>query len=395
MHDDNIPLAISALIAKKLAGDMTEAEQHDLDRWVAESGQNDAIYQSIMDPANKAMRDALMKEIDVNAGWAEVQDKVFNTAPERSFPFYKIAASVVLLITIGAVLYFNARPAPSVEQQAAMIASGSAQAIVKLSDGKTIALSEAGNQNKEFRESNGSGFFNAAGSLAYADGVAADGELVYNEIMVPRGGEYRVTLSDGTKVWLNSETQLKFPVRFPAATRTVELTGEAYFEVAHETSRPFIVTTLQQARIQVHGTQFNINAYKDLGQVAVTLSEGKVSVRKENGPELMLKPDEQAVLRDGQADMVRLAVDASQFSAWKDGMLVFDNTSLGDVSVLLARWYDVKFEFENDKIRNYRFTADIKRYGSFREVLKFFEKTNQIAFTIDDRTIRIRDKQDD
>jgi len=395
MQEDNIPLAISTLIAKKLAGETTAVEEQELERWIGASEQNGALYRSVIDPAGKAIRDALLKEVDVNAGWAEVQERVFNTAPRRAFSLYRIAASVALLAAIGVAIYLGWRPAPTVEQQAALINPGSAQAIVKLSDGKTIALSEAVNQNKAFHEGNGSGFFNAAGSLAYTSGDAAAGELVYNEIIVPRGGEYQVTLSDGTKVWLNSETQLKFPVRFPGHDRTVELTGEAYFEVAHDAGRPFIVTTAQQARIQVYGTHFNINAYPDQAQVAVTLNEGRVSVRRENGPEVMLKPDEQAVLRRGEQQIARLAVDASQFSAWKDGLLVFDSMTLGDVSMLLSRWYDVTFEFENDRIRSYRFTADIKRYASFRDVLRFFEKTNQIAFTIEGRTIRIRDKQEE
>jgi transmembrane sensor len=395
MQEDTTPLNVSTLIAKKLAGEMTEAEQQDLERWIAESGQNQAIYESVVDPANRATRDALLKEIDVNADWEEVQGRVFKDAPRRSFLFYKIAASVTLLMAIGVALYLGMTPQANTEEQAAMITPGSAQAIIKLHDGKTITLSDAANQNRQFQERNGSGFFNAAGNLAYSAGDAGKDELLYNEIIVPRGGEYKVTLSDGTNVWLNSETQLKFPVKFPAAERAVVLTGEAYFEVAHQSGRPFIVTTLQQARIQVYGTRFNINAYADLRQVAVTLNEGKVSVSKESGPELMLKPEEQAVVREGRNEIAQLTVDAAQFSAWKDGMLVFDNMSLNDISALLSRWYDVEFEFENDKIRDYRFTADIKRYGTFRDVLKFFEKTNQIAFTIDGRTIRIRDKHDE
>lgn len=395
MQQENAPLAISTLIAKKLAGEMTASEQQDLDRWIDESAQNRTLYQSVIDPASKTSRDTLLKEIDVDASWAQVQDKVFGAAPQRSFPFYKIAASVALLMAVGIALYLGLKPAPTQEQQAALITPGSAQAIVKLSDGKTITLSDSGNQNKAFQENNGFGFFNAAGSVAYTAGAAAGGDLIYNEIIVPRGGEYQVTLSDGTRVWLNSETQLRFPVRFPVAERVVELTGEAYFEVAHQPDRPFIVTTAQQASIKVYGTHFNINTYNDLPQVAVTLNEGKVSVRRENGPEVMLKPDEQAVLRNGTEQISLVAVDAAQFSAWKDGMLVFDNMALGDISTLLSRWYDVKFEFENDRIRAYRFTADIKRYGTFREVLRFFEKTNQIAFTIDDRTILIRDKQEE
>ena len=394
MQEDTIPLAISTLIAKKLAGDMTETEEQDLEHWIGQSEENSALYRSVTDPVNKASRDALLKEIDVHAGWAEVQHKIFDAAPEPSFAWYKLVASVALLVAVGIVVYLNFRSAPTQEQQAALITPGSAQAIVRLSDGQTIALSDAGNQHKEFQENNGSGFFNAAGSMAYAAGEATGGELIYNEIIVPRGGEYQVTLSDGTRVWLNSETQLKFPVRFPAAERVVELTGEAYFEVAHQVDRPFIVTLSQQARVKVYGTHFNINAYDDLSLVAVTLNEGKVSVRRENGPELLLKPDEQAVLQKGKQEISQVAVDAAQFSAWKDGMLVFDNMTLGDISVLLSRWYDVKFEFENDRIRGYRFTADIKRYGTFREVLRFFEKTNQIAFQIDDRTIRIQDRKD-
>jgi len=391
MQEDNIPLDISTLIARKLAGEMTDNEQEHLDRWIDESEQNRILYQTIVDPASKAARDALLMDIDVDSDWKEVYDKLFNAVTERSFPWYRIAASIALLIAAGAGLYMMLRPRP--ESQSAIITPGSSQATVRLSDGKTIALSEAANQNKEFREGDGSGFFNTRGSLTYSAGNADNTDLMYNEIMVPRGGEYQITLSDGTRVWLNSETQLRFPVRFPTGERVVDLVGEAYFEVAHQADRPFIVNTPQQAQIKVYGTQFNINAYNDLGLVAVTLNEGKVSVRRESGQELMLKPDQQAVIRNEQQDISRLTVDATQFSAWKDGMLVFDNMSLGDISVLLGRWYDVTFDFENERIRNYRFTADIKRYGTFREVLKFFEKTNQITFTVSERTIYIRDKQ--
>jgi transmembrane sensor len=307
-----------------------------------------------------------------------------------------VAAAVALLgVTMALLyLYLGRQASPGAfEVQVAKITAGTSQAVVKLHNGKTIALADKANLGRQFEEANGASLYNTQGSLSYQAGQASGGELIFNEIFVPRAGEYRLTLSDGTKVWLNAETQLKYPVQFAAHERVVTLTGEAYFEVAPDTSRPFIVNTLYQGRIQVYGTKFNINAYAGSTPCLVTLNEGKVSVRKGEGQEQMLKPDQQAVLTGEGADIRIADVDAGQFSAWKDGMLVFDNLSFYDISTLLSRWYDVQFEFGDDEVKNYRFTADIKKYGSFRDVLRFFEKTNQLSFEIEGRTIRVTRRQ--
>lgn len=394
MQEDNALHSIASLIAKKLAGEMTGEEQFMLDQWIKESPENERLYAAVIDPVNKAERDAFLKDINVDADWQKLSDKVFNEKGGKQITllWYKVAAAIAFLCVTTAAFYVGKKAVStnSFEAQVAKIAPGTSQAIVKLHNGKTILLADSSNQDKKFEEANGVNLYNTSGGISYDANEVASDELIYNEVIVPRGGEYKVTLSDGTKVWLNSETQLKFPVKFAASERAVELTGEAYFEVAHNAEKPFIVNTLQQARVQVYGTQFNVNGYEDNTQVYVTLNEGKVSVRKEGSDEVMLKPNEQAVLTNN-INIVK--VDAAQFSAWKDGLLVFDNLSFDEITKLLERWYDVKFEFESEAIRNYRFTADIKRYSTFRDVLKFFEKTDQFNFEVEDKTIRILNKK--
>ncbi|MBT1706082.1 FecR family protein [Chryseosolibacter indicus] len=395
MQEENGLHSISALIAKKLAGEMTEAEQSELDQWIKESVENERLYNTVIDPVNKLKRDQFLQQIDVQADWQKLSAKVFKEKGGRQINllWYKVAAAITFVCIAAGAFYFKnkAGNTSSFEEQIAKINPGTSQAIVRLHNGKTITLSDSINQDKQFEEANGVNLYNSSGGLSYdADDVITD-ELIFNEIVVPRGGEYKITLSDGTKVWLNSETQLKFPVKFAAKERTVELTGEAYFEVAHMSEKPFIVNTLQQGEVKVYGTQFNINAYADNAQVYVTLNEGKVSVRKIGDSELMLKPDEQAVLGE-KVSVVK--VDASQYSAWKDGLLVFDNVSFHQISQLLARWYDVEFEFESEAIKNYRFTADIKRYGTFRDVLRVFEKTDRLNFEVEGKVIKVISKKD-
>lgn len=391
MSTDKIPFNISTLIARKLSVEITEDEQAALDSWINASPVNRAIYEKAIDPKTKAERDRFVQTINVQEDWLKVEQQLRNSGSSKQVQmfWFRIAAAVVFLaVTLGIIFSQWQRPQSpqNFAQEIARINPGKPQATITLNNGTTISLSESNNQNKSFEESNGSSMFNANGVVSYG-GQSNTAELLYNEINIPRGGEYQVVLSDGTRVWLNSETQLKFPVAFVANDRVVELTGEAYFEVAHDSKRPFIVKTLESAAIKVYGTSFNINAYADNDNVAVTLSEGRVSVSKEKNDEVFLQPEQQAIIT--QEHIAVSNVDVSSFTGWKDGLLMFDNLSMEEIAKLLSRWYDVEFEFENDNVKQFRFSADIKRYASFGDVLHIFEKTGQLSFEVHGKTIKV------
>jgi transmembrane sensor len=179
MQEPNPPFFIATLIARKLSGEMTDAEQSELDQWIQYSEENKKLYENVIDPASRKNRDEFLKEIDTEADWKIVNEKVFVHPSAKQIHlawYYRVAAVVTLVIAAGAVLYLSFRPSAS--DQMSFIAPGSSQAIVKLHNGKTITLSEAGNQNKEFEEANGSNLFNAQGSLSYSPGESSDTELL-------------------------------------------------------------------------------------------------------------------------------------------------------------------------------------------------------------------------
>lgn len=399
MSTEQSPFYIASLIARKLASEITEDEESELTAWISASPENRAIYKTATDPKTKAERDSFVQGIDVQGDWLTVRPKLLAPIAGKHVQIYwlRVAAAIlVVAVTLGVVFFRwgGTQSKEAFEQQVARIIPGTAQATITLHNGETILLGEAENQNKVFEEANGAGIFNSNGSIEYREGQSRSAEIIYNEINVPRGGEYKLVLSDGTQVWLKPETRIKFPVWFATNERVVELSGEAYFEVAHNSEKPFMVTTLKEAKIQVYGTSFNVNAYADSRAVAVTLSEGKVSVRRKSMDEVMLAPDQQALITDNEAIEVR-EVDASAFCAWKDGLLVFDNLSMGEIADLLSRWYDVDFEFEDDSIKDFRFSANIKRYATFRDVLEIFKRTGQLSFEVHGKTIKVLSMTDD
>ncbi|WP_316845038.1 FecR family protein [Pedobacter psychrodurus] len=333
--------------------------------------------------------------------WKDIQQE--NTKTRKLVPFYKWAAAAAILFILGAGLYYmtNIRTAPvqSVEHFAQNdIAPGGNKAFLTLANGKRIALDDAGN-----------------GKIADQTGVSisktADGKLVYtvsdalksnqknsrtanfNTIETPKGGQYQVDLPDGTKVWLNAGSSLRYLAQFAAAKREVELKGEAYFEVAKRTvdgkRLPFIVKTNIQ-EVEVLGTHFNINSYEDEGNTKTTLLEGSVAVHPvlTNGtivPGRTIKPGEQSTLN---ASVLKVAtVDTEQVLAWKEGFFMFDDENLQSIMYQVARWYDVEVEFKESGLKTKEFSGTVSRFGNVSQVLKKIELTGSVHFKIEGRRI--------
>jgi len=208
---------------------------------------------------------------------------------------------------------------------------------------------------------------------------------VYNQILIGRGEEYHLVLSDGTRVWLNSETKLKYPTQFASNIREVELEGEAYFEVTKNPKAPFIVKT-GQMDVKVLGTSFNISAYEDEETVQATLVEGKVKVTPHYGESsnIILSPNDQAVFTKSNNEITVREVDASMYSSWKEGVFAFDEEPLDEIMRKLARWYDIKVFFQDSEARKSQFSGKLPRFEDCKVLFEMMEKTTTVQFTIKD-----------
>jgi ferric-dicitrate binding protein FerR (iron transport regulator) len=268
------------------------------------------------------------------------------------------------------------------------IVPGSNKAVLILADGSEHDLSSG---DKSIIAADGTEIKNTGNKLEYISSNSQPAEMKYNTLKIPRGGEYFLILSDSTKVWLNSETTLRFPVQFAAGVRAVELNGEAYFEVSKNEKVPFIVTSGNQ-QVKVLGTQFNISSYVDNQSVYTTLVEGKVEVSLTTNPDskLVLRPNEQSCFSKEEANILKRTVDVAQYIAWKDGRFVFQDQMLEDIMKTLSKWYDVQVVFANEDVKKLRFTGNLERYADFSNILGKIERTNEVEFEITNKLITIK-----
>ena len=223
-----------------------------------------------------------------------------------------------------------------------------------------------------------------SGILSYA---AREGEGRPNTLIVPRGGQYTLQLEDGTRIWVNADSRLRYPTRFSGPERIVELSGEAYFEVAKDAKRPFIVRTRGQS-VKVYGTSFNVEAYSDEPQERTTLATGSVGVTC-GGKEIRLIPGRQAVADVEAGTMFVRTVDPSVVCSWHTGVLAVENERLENILARLSRWYDVGFIYRNDELRNLHFTGDLERYADFNDILRLIRMTTSVDFIVNGRQVEV------
>ncbi|HJP62224.1 MAG TPA: FecR domain-containing protein [Mucilaginibacter sp.] len=303
-----------------------------------------------------------------------------------------IAAACLLLLSIPPV-YFHlrkkiAKPSAISYQKKPLqndVNPGGNKATVTLGDGSKIVLNDA---RKGVLTSQGKTLLNKAKSdqLVYVAPASVTSSLpvVYNTISTPRGGQFQVVLSDGTKVWLNAASSITFPTIFTKGERRVNITGEVYFEVAKNKELPFRVVAGKQT-VEVLGTHFNINSYADENSIKTTLAEGSVKVSTE-GQTVILKPDQQAnVSNSGKSGITINNVDTDDILAWKEGSFVFEKADIPFIMRQASRWYDVTIKYEGN-ISERRFTGSISRSVNLSELLKMLKYTG-VNFRISDKTI--------
>ena len=222
-----------------------------------------------------------------------------------------------------------------------------------------------------------------------ADGATK--EIGYNTINVPYGGTYTVELCDGTKVYLNSGTTLEFPSRFDGKVRSVILKGEAYFDVARNVSKPFVVE-VDEMKVKVLGTSFNVKSYVDEPGVYTTLVEGSVAIRRDGQPEKKIKPGEQAYYNKGVGTLSIAEVDVNEFTSWKDGLFYFKDIALEEILRIVSRWYDLEVFYMNQGAKSVIYSGKLPMYSSVEDVLRKFEISGDVRFELKGRTLTVFDK---
>ena len=381
---------ISRLIAKKLMGVILPEDEEKLNAWLEEDARNKDLYRRILEVENFSTRDMYAKRLDVEHTWDALKEQVAGQRKRRSlFSSWQIgvAASVILLVGIGLYWGFNKKPKVKQVEVAAHVEMGGAKAILVTSRGDEIVLQDSSVQLITL----GGGMVakNDGVQVSYKENEGAGKEdvLEYNTIRVPRGGEYKLFLSDNTEVFLNSDSEIRFPVKFGKGKRDVFLRGEAFFVVTKDASRPFVVNANDKMSVEVLGTQFNLQAYPDDAFVETTLNEG--AVRVFNGKQgVRLRPDEQAVYDEGKFTVRK--VDASSYSAWKEGRFMLLNHSLENIMTRLARWYNIDIFWENPEVKEYHFSGELARYEDFTEILRMLELATRVHFEVKDRTVFVR-----
>jgi transmembrane sensor len=350
-----------ALVRKYNQGLATVEEKAQLENWYAQKADQLVLleHEINFDQIELELKNRVLS----HAGLAEQEYR-----PKRVKLWPRIAAAAAIMLIVGGGLFYYASQFNGLQTALNLtkgqdIAPGSNKAVLTLGNGQTIVLTNA--KNGELATENSAVIKKTAeGELVY-QGTATAAPTAYNTITTPRGGQYTLTLSEGTKVVLNAASSLKYPTAFNGKDRTVELVGEGYFEVAHNKAKPFRVISKGQT-VEVLGTHFNINSYADEPNVKTTLIEGSVNV---NG--LILKPNQQAVLTDHSRINI-VNVNADEAIAWKDGLFRFDHTDIKTLMRQIARWYDVEVVYEGT-IKDEQFFGKIERSYTLSEVLKLLE----------------------
>lgn len=377
-----IPEKLSDLLYKDILGVTAEEEKVELESLLAEYKIKGIDRSDLI---------ARLQEKDIFEGRKAYQQFLgLKVVKHRLGWWISSVAAVAVLIVSG--WWFIREP----EQQdkteivvSEIIHPGQSYAIVTLADGRRVPLEK---ETRELEECDGTILRSESGELTYkANQDIKNVEIMYNTLTVPKGGEYRLELADGTKVWLNAETELKFPVNFSGSTRDVYIKGEAYFQVARDEKHVFQVHTSMGA-VKVLGTSFNIRDYADEQRMVATLETGKVVYISDGlKKEVVLVPGEQ--VREDKYKGIRVKeVDVAQYVGWHEGKYVFENVSLEEIMQTLGRWYDIEVVYLDSAVKKLHFSGDLERYGSICVFLDFIETGGDVKFKTEGKTIIINKK---
>ena len=350
--------------------------------WLAES-RNKELYEECRRYLEGGLRLAVGDQLDVEGEYWNFTRKMKSGGRSRRMTWLSVVAAVVILISASWWLLENSLSSKKQEviPVAEHIAPGRNQAVLITESGEELVLGASGSESREL----GEGVSVEYDSLRGINYKLTERAVVsYHTLRVPKGAEYKLTLNDGTIVWLNSESELRYPTSFAGESREVFLKGEGYFSVAHDEQHPFIVVS-SDIYTKVYGTEFNVRSYGE-GDVHVTLVQGRVSVKKtEDGSEYTLNPGENARFTESVPEITK--VNVNRYIAWKDGYFYYENESLESIMDDLKRWYGFDVVYVGNKARDYRFELWASRDSEISVITDLLMKTNRVGIKVNGKTL--------
>ena len=328
--------------------------------------------------------------------WKQVQSRMNKNSRYQVKRYLKYAAIIVAFVLAGGTWWMvkeNPEEIISVElSETSMLSPGTPKAYILFSSGQRMDLTTT-EHDTMIMEKGMQVRVGSSGKISYVPGDSGSilkQEIVYNTIVVPRGGEYKLELADGTLVWLNSDSELRYPVKFAGSQRDVWLKGEGYFEVSKNPEKPFRVV-VDDMIVKVLGTSFNINAYKDRGNILTTLVSGKVDIQDMSGKSLVvMSPNQHVDFRHGKISVQE--VDVTRFVSWIDGKFYFNDMTLENIMSQLQRWYDIEVFFVDEELKSYPFTGVIRRDFTAGQIFEIIEKTTRVKFNVRGKCVTVNHK---
>ncbi|TWV96781.1 FecR family protein [Chitinophaga pinensis] len=384
---------IKRLLEKYKRREITPEEHLQLMQAVKDDAYTAAIKADIMDTLYGETPDmgwdegqaAAMLEGIFSEGLAERHH--LRVVKRRRLVYRSLAAAVVAGLIATGVYYMSLtekQVAPAVAVKKQPLLPGSDKAMLTLADGTVIPLDSA--KNGALAQQGNTQITNTNGRLSY-NGGATEEKVMYNTVATPHGGQYQLTLADGSRVWLNAASSIRFPTAFTGSDREVEITGEAYFEVMQQADKPFHVK-VNEVQVNVLGTSFNIMAYQDEQAIKTTLVEGAVQLKHGNDASL-LKPGLQASLSAKDDHFVISTADMEQTLAWKEGKFRFRNTNIRTIMRQLSRWYDIQVNYQGD-VSDIDLTGVISRREEAGNLLTALEATQRVQFEVNGNNVTVR-----
>ena len=368
----------ASLIKKSLIKDLSDKEQKELDQLLDDQSLQD-VYKELSDRGYLKKQFMEYEKYSSQKAYCEFKERRGHSGRIRIVRWVAVVAAVWVL-ALGVTLWMtfgkkeNVAPLPVASK---IIPAGEKKATLTLADGTEVHVEEI---TAQILQEKGMNIEYRNGEIVYHKSEEKTTEVVYNKLEVPRGGECMIKLDDGTKVWVNAETKLKYPVTFVGDRREVVLEGEAFFDVA-KNEKPFIVKT-SFGDVRVLGTAFGISAYASEPESYTTLVRGKVSVEREGIKPVVILPGEQVVTsKDGK--MIKQQVDVEEFVGWKDGIYVFKEKSLGEIMKTLERWYNISVDFQEKSLVDLPFTGNLKRYDDINVFFDALTRTGDMKYRVE------------
>ena len=378
---------IVRLLQLYLLGDITEEERQELEDWCEEAPRNRKLFEQIYQEDLFSKERYVYEKIHDTKAFSVFEKRVRKVSSRSIGNWWKYAAVLLFpILVVGSwKLMHETEQVSIVASSVAPIQPGCSQAVLVLDDGRKVFLKEEEegviSEDKEITVTG------EKDRLVYtsSEGKNVD-EIRFNELEVPRGGEYKVRLADGTLVYLNSATRMKYPVKFDEKERKVYLSGEAYFEVAKDPERPFFVE-MEGVEVRVYGTSFNVNTHQK-GNIQTVLVKGSIGVKVlSSGMESMIRPGQMAEFKQGNTKVDVKDVNVAVYTDWKDGIFRFENQRLEDILTVLSNWYDVDVFYQTVSVKELHFSGYMERYKDVSVILEAITLSTGVTFSIQGKTI--------